>query len=74
MQVVGIPLLKTELASITIPDISGSINIAVGDVSYDVSKYVKFTCVVSFLRTFLNLKLVTKLVNCFNICNIYSPI
>jgi len=38
VQVVGVPLLKQELATITIPDVSGSQNIVIGDVSYSLTE------------------------------------
>lgn len=56
VQVVGIPLLKKELASITIPDISGSVNIAIGDVSYSIRGYVLEKNYVFLLHYLLSIK------------------
>ena len=38
VQAVGIPLLKKELVSLTIPDISGKAHVAIGKVKYNVKK------------------------------------
>ncbi len=38
VQAVGIPLLKEELASVSISDISGKANIKIGKIKYNVKK------------------------------------
>jgi len=38
VQAVGIPMLKKELASLTIPDISGKADVTIGKVKYNVKK------------------------------------
>ena len=36
---VGIPILEQQLASVTIPDISGSAGTPIGSIDYDLTRY-----------------------------------
>ena len=71
MQVVGIPLLKKELASITIPDISGKASIKVGHIRYNLKKYV--IVVLSFILYCCFISLAFSLVaSMINVVYIYT--